>query len=256
MTSSAQLPIDTDEVFPVLSHAPIVEAVVEFRSRPTRPMNEESVRQFLTKRLTDYSDIRSLGLLQMEWSAELGQRQQNRWEGFRLKSSDGLHIAQFKVDRLIFSRLAPYANWQSYRDEALRLWALFVELNAPTEIERIGVRFVNRIVLDAEGYEGYSAVLSAPPQPTSGVPLTVAEFVYRDNLEVPGHSYGLNRIRTIQPPQSPDKPTALILDIDVFTKLPCDCDAATIENKLAQMRWLKNKVFFGTLTTKALDSFK
>ena len=71
---------------------------------------------------------------------------------------------------------------------------------------------------------------------------------------------GLNAvqsIRTIQPDPGPNPAgVGLILDISVFTTEPFAYDLSTVTRRLAEMRWLKNKMFFGNLTSKALESFR
>jgi hypothetical protein len=48
----------------------------------------------------------------------------------------------------------------------------------------------------------------------------------------------------------------LILDIDVFTTKPFEQRADAIDKRLAEMRWLKNKVFYSSLTKGALEGLK
>jgi uncharacterized protein (TIGR04255 family) len=50
--------------------------------------------------------------------------------------------------------------------------------------------------------------------------------------------------------------TGLILDIDVFTTQGFDLDESILGRRLLEMRWLKNKVFFGSITGKALQMFR
>ncbi len=45
----------------------------------------------------------------------------------------------------------------------------------------------------------------------------------------------------------------MLLDIDVFSLEPIPPDSARIEERLVQMHWIKNRVFFDNVTEKALD---
>ena len=82
-------------------------------------------------------------------------------------------------------------------------------------------------------------------------------FVHKDTLAVPGHPYAINLIRTIQQLNGgTDGGVALILDIDVFTTQGFDLDNVVLERHLLEMRWLKNKAFFGSITDKALKMFR
>lgn len=87
--------------------------------------------------------------------------------------------------------------------------------------------------------------------------LPFRHFMHHDTLAVPGHPYSINVIRTIQlPPDSGSPGLALILDIDVFTTPEFRLDETMVVPRLTEMRWLKNKVFFGTVTDKALELFR
>lgn len=78
-------------------------------------------------------------------------------------------------------------------------------------------------------------------------------FMHQDTLAVPNYPYAVNVIRTIHPPVAPGIPgLVLILDIDVFTTQAFELDRAAMRQRLLEMRWLKNKAFFGSVTSNAL----
>jgi len=99
------------------------------------------------------------------------------------------------------------------------------------------------------------------PIPPADLDLPFLGFMHQETLGVPGHPYAINLIRTIQPPQYPaDSGIAIILDIDVFTLQPLEQPVENDDNKLTdmldEMRWLKDKIFFGSITEKGLEKFK
>jgi len=49
---------------------------------------------------------------------------------------------------------------------------------------------------------------------------------------------------------------AVILDIDVSTTQGFGMDESLLLRRLIEMRWLKNKVFFGSIPEEALQNFK
>ncbi len=226
--------IDVVEQFEHLARAPIVEAVIDVRARAEAAWEEQVVSEMLKPKLPDYP---------------LGR-------GLRFQSADGRHIAQFNRDGFVFSRLPPYENWEHLRDEALRLWRIHEDVARPTEVLRIDLRFINRIMLPPHEvrFEDYIQPYAEPPR---GLNLPFLGFLHADTLAVTGYPYAINVVRTIQPPQDPHTDRiGLILDIDVFTTQPSELREGSIEARLTEMRWLKNKVFFGSITDKALDSFR
>jgi len=76
-------------------------------------------------------------------------------------------------------------------------------------------------------------------------PLT--EFLHRDTIEVPGYDYNLTATKMTQGRD------ALIIDIDVFTTTRLPLEETLLEEHLTEMRWLKNKAFFGIIADEVKD---
>lgn len=154
------------------------------------------------------------------------------------------------------SRLEPYPDWASFSEEGLALWQVFSEIARPVEINRLGLRYINRIELPLEDL-CLSDYIKLAPEPPSGLNLPYLGFMHHETLAVPKHPYAINIIRTIQPPQGGvGKCGGLIIDVDVFTTYGLDLNTEGIARALEEMRWLKNKVFFGTITEKTLESLQ
>ena len=127
----------------------------------------------------------------------------------------------------------------------------YLELSKATQVQRIGLRFVNRIVmsppdLNTDNY------LSGGPKPPEGLDFSFHNFMHHDTWAVPSHPFAINVIRAFQalPGQ-----IAVILDIDVFSTVPFELLSGTLEKRLAEMRWLKNKTFFGIINPKQIEQF-
>jgi uncharacterized protein (TIGR04255 family) len=257
--SSHSFAIDLTEAFPHLSQSPVVEAVVEVRARATCAWEHNSIVAMLKSKLLEYpaiqlaQDLRDAGFFGAEGATQAGADGGAR--GLCFQSSDKLHIAQFNRDGFVFSRVAPYANWGQLRDEALRLWAIYRDIAQPAGIQRVGLRFINRIPMANES-TALSDCLIAPPKPPAGIPVQLAAFVHHDAFAIPGHPYDVNLIRMMQPCNMAGATNALIVSIDVSTSHPFDSDTAALLQRMNDMRWLKNKTFFGCVTERALEGFR
>jgi len=254
----SKIMIDINEQFHHLSAAPIVEAVIDIRAKSSVKLDETLTREFLVNRLENYSYTNS----QMEFSHQVTfgnedvpqQATISAWKGVQYKSDDGKYIAQFNKDGVVCNRLAPYQDWELFSCESLNHWQLFVELAKPEEISRIGLRIINRIELPP-GDGRFENYINPAPQSPRGIDLPFYGFLHQETLAVPGHPYAINLIRTIQPPQNSAE-AAIIIDIDVFTLDGVEFEKTRIEGMLEEMRWLKNKTFFGCVTEQALEAFK
>jgi uncharacterized protein (TIGR04255 family) len=255
------LKIDVTEPFPYLEQAPIVEAVIEIRTRVESPWEESALKEQLKAKLLGYPKIFSQSEFRHETKMKPGQPPEQilhslGWKGLRFQSADGRYIAQFNRDGFIFSRLRPYESWEQFKEEAMRLWMMYTDLAKSLEVQRLGVRFINRIALPV-GEVRLENYLRVPPQPPEGLDLQMMSFFHQDNLSVAAHPYLVNIVKTVQPPQRPGSDGgALILDIDVGTTESFQQAGAAIDIRLAEMRWLKNKIFYSSLTKEALESLK
>lgn len=252
--------IDFNETFPPLPGAPIVEAVIHWRARAEAKLELDQLRQELVNRLPEYAEVRPQHEIQITGeiavkgaTADSQIMQRTQWRGFRLQREDEPFVAQFTFNGLVFSRLAPYDRWETFEAEALRLWDIFVELMAPAALQRLGVRFINRIEL-FRGEEP-SRYLRIAKETTIVIDLPVETFLHRDVYAVPGTPYRINLVRTIQPPDKPDETRGLILDIDVFAEELGELEREPLVQRLAEMRWLKNKAFFSCITEQAKGVF-
>ena len=261
MSTLQTVDIKPEEKFENLPRAPIVEAVIEIRARATKALEETSIRTAIEPKLAGYVFLDSLREFHSEVKLEGGKPPIQKvsdagWKGVRFRSSDEKHIAQFNRDGFVFSRLEPYLTWEELESEGKRLWNIYKDFAQPVEIQRLGLRFINRIKLPPGELLFEDYIQPAPSSP-HGLELPFHGFMHKDTLGVPGHPYAINVIRTIQQLNGGvDGGVALILDIDVFTTQGFDLDNTVLQRRLLEMRWLKNKVFFGSITAKALEMFR
>lgn len=258
MSPLPKFSINLNEKFPTLKAAPSIEAVIHWQAHAGKKLEPEILKAELTQRLPDYpilqtqQDIQFSAVGTPDGSSEFFQ--QTQWSGFRLQDEQNRHVAQFTLNGVAFSQLEPYEDWDSFQTEALRFWHIFLELAKPTVIQHLGVRYINRIALgDSEQPSQYLNTIPAPPP---GLELTDESFFHQDTYSIPGYSYSINWVRTIQPAgaNSADG-RSLIVDIDVFIQDLLQLDQDTLVQRLQEMRWLKNKVFFSCITNHALKRF-
>jgi uncharacterized protein (TIGR04255 family) len=258
MSPAPRFRIDLNQKFPALEHAPILEAVIHWQAHSSKPLEQASLKDELAQRLPDYPICQSQHDVQIEalgtsdGSSQVIHRTQ--WNGLRLQDHLNQHVAQFTPKGVVFSRLKPYGNWQSFLTEAMRFWDIFLELARPTDIQRLGVRFINRISL--ENNDSPSTYLNIVTPPLPGLNLPTESFFHQDTYRVPDSRYLIRWVRTIQPHQSfPESEQDLIFDIDVFMTEFIDLDRESLIQRLYEMRWIKNKIFFNCITPTALERF-
>lgn len=261
MKTTDKIIINTDEEFPHLPRAPIVEAVIDIRAHPAVAFEEEAIRSAVLLRLDGYNYLDSPREFRQEFKFNGDKTPRHSFQdlglkGLRFQASDNKQIVQFNRDGFVYSQLEPYPDWQSFKNEGLRIWKIFREILQPVDINRIGLRFINRIVLQPDELR-FEDFIKPAPEPPRDLDLPFMGYMHHDTLAVFGYPYAINLIRTIQPPQAESSTgMGLILDIDVFTIQGFELDEERLVQSLEEMRWLKNKAFFGSVTEKALGGFQ
>lgn len=251
--------IDIGEEFENLPNAPIVEAVIHWRARAKKNLEQNALQDELKKKLSDYSQPQPQRKIEMQ--AEIGpsgsglQLQHDSWHGFRLNSLDKLHVAQFTQDGFVFSRLKPYESWEQFEAEAQRLWNIYLKLAEPPEVQRLGVRFIN--LISPVQPEQFSDLLTIPPKGPDQMPMPIQGLMHKTTFDIPRHPYNLNVIQAMQPPFSTQtEGFGLILDIDVFTTHALEPKEELLKHHLNEMRWIKDKAFFSFLTEDAIKKYR
>jgi uncharacterized protein (TIGR04255 family) len=173
-------------------------------------------------------------------------------DGYRALSSDGLRIAQFRLDGFTFNQLRPYPNWEEFQDEAKRMWEKYLEAASPVAIDRVAVRYINEIKLAGDREQIGNYITAAPIIPED-VSQLVSRFVYQVTVHYPEDQVSANITQAFEPTEVRGE-FNFILDIDVY-------EAGTIEEsqlvgKLAKLRSVKNTIFKSYLTDALLRSFE
>lgn len=243
------------DIFPHLSKAPIIEAIIDLRIKTESKWESEIFREGLSKELPDYPIIEPQRIIRVETMAKKDEVPQAAatdlgLRGFFFRSEDRLHVAQFQREGFSFSRLKPYLDWEHLVSEAQRLWNIYQKHISIQSITRLGVRFINTID-DPLGKE-ISTYLVNAPEPPCNSEWTFHEFLHRDVFEVPNTPYTVILTSAMKPESTK---VQYVVDIDVFTKSALEFDVIWGEH-LNQMRNLKNKMFFGGIQPSILEEMK
>ncbi|HEX3151909.1 MAG TPA: TIGR04255 family protein [Gemmataceae bacterium] len=258
--AKAPFKFDLGETFRHLSKPPIVEAIIHWQARSQKEWEAEGLRAELSKLLPEYTTCDPMQQLQVDFAAEISEdekppltRHQHQWHGYRLATKDNKYIAQFTRDGLAVSRRQPYQDWEEFSAEAKRVWQVFTSVAQPVDVQRLGVRFINR--LESATFENLGDFLPDPPTCPSNLPLN--ELFYQSSFTVPGQPFGVRVIKLMQRPvEGQTQNTGLFLDFDVYTETPLSRPDEELDDSLKTMRWLKNKVFFDLLTDKAIALYR
>jgi uncharacterized protein (TIGR04255 family) len=202
------------------SKAPIIEAIIDLRCEFTGEQSPEHLGRVQELMASDFPLREDLMEFKAQIAPATGLTSEQKVLGFRLLTKERTKIAGIGIEGFSFSWLAPYDRWESLREEALRLWTLYCSITNPVKVNRVGVRFINRLDFprsDGEGVE-LDEYLRTAPRIAPELPQRLESFFLRFQLVLAGEPMANVTItETGVAPASPDV-VSVILDIDAFAR--------------------------------------
>jgi uncharacterized protein (TIGR04255 family) len=253
-TMSKLRPETTGRAWPTLSRAPIVEGLIDVRVTRTPGLTMDALMSFADDMADEFPSRgeRRRWMGQVELSPTKNatiSTTTDEPDGVVLRSADEKWVAQFQLEGFTLSRLAPYTSWDELRSRAAALWTRYSELNKSAQIVRVATRFINAVQLpkDRPLEETFLTSFTMPDT----LPRSVAGYLLR--VVVPFEDIEAITIITIS--LDPNSEHCLF-DIDAFADRPQGLPEAEMWKQLEALRHAKNRVFFGSLTPTALESFR
>ena len=241
-----------------LDNAPITEAIIDFRvklSSNFRVTEFSSLKEMLHDNYPNVEERRLIAGGIKVAGKQIEQTVEDKGlYGYFFKSHDGRNVAQFRGDGFTFSRLKPYTHWEDILAEAKDLWQLYVAKASPELVTRIAVRYINQLNIPLP-INNFTRYLTAPPNIPGSIPQAVSHFLTRVVVQDAELGAMANITQALQKSPSPDYVT-IILDIDAYKQKELGFDESAIWLTLGQLRDLKNRIFFDSITEETARLFE
>jgi uncharacterized protein (TIGR04255 family) len=242
-----------------LSNAPVVEAIIDFRCQTGVAITSDSLKSLQGKIGYDGA-MQELNEMTFAFEANptapAPKKPESRLQGGRFTSIDSRQVAQLRANGCTISRLAPYTSWDEAFPEAWRIWEIYCKEMRVSNVARIAVRYINRLVLPQPIFsENPSAFLTPPPSLPLGVAGAITQWVTR--FVIDDAARGITAAITQASDQLPSPPGqyVLIFDIDVSTLKGITTDPMSLKPRFLELRNVKNAIFFSGVTEAALALF-
>jgi uncharacterized protein (TIGR04255 family) len=136
--------------------------------------------------------------------------------------------------------------------EARGHWQKFLEILGPVVIGRLAVRYINAIEVPIGA--DFDEYLTAGPRIPQPLPQLYTSFVQR--VTVPFDEVNGYAIITQALELPGDKGPVTVMDIDVACNCSIGGAASESWERLSKLRDIKNRIFFASVTPKALEAYK
>ncbi len=173
--------------------------------------------------------------------------------GYHFRNSEGDKIVQFRLDGFTFNKLRPYTTWAELRAEAETLWTQYASLLPEVQVTRLGVRYINEIWVPLG--VGFETIFVEPLRRSLGFEKgQVRESLER--LQVSSQD-ALERTIVTRLAREEKAGFAVILDIDAFAVAPDGAfKSGDVWERIDELRDLKNKIFFSSLTANGIERYE
>ena len=244
-----------------LANPPIVEAILDVECDLPPGLDLQSLEGRAREVFADrYPTFRALQVQQHEIKAhgeappEFNVRRE--LQALQFWSQDGRQLVQVRSSGFSFNRLAPYSSMDDYRAEIERCWGLFVRLVEPSQVRRIALRYINRILLPTvDGQAVLDQYLALSPRLADEDTLQFVGFVDQHSVREKKTGHFANVILVMQ--QFEGEWLPIILDIEAMHVSVIDPrDWTAIQSTVDSLRRLSNLIFQRTLTAKCLSLFQ
>lgn len=200
-------------------NSPITEALIDFRTSQTTHASEGDVlnlAQANRGREEDYPTPEELYFFEGMFSTDASPiaHATKSHIGYKFTSADRRYIFQPTTVGFTVNRLAPYEAWESFQDEAKKLWNNYLELAKVTTVTRIAVRYINKINLPLP-FNDFRDYLSTLPEVSSAMPTALSSYFMQLQIPLPTHEARVILTQALLEPSKENVATVL-LDLDVF----------------------------------------
>ena len=234
----------------IYSRAPVMEAAIDIRCT-NRPNFTVSDIALLGASLS--SDFREQGEIvekSEEFRADGSRRTTERPIGLMFRRNDGRGVVQLQVEGFTYSRVAPYERWEPFRDDGKRLWDIYSETSKPQGINRLGVRYINRIGIGTATFGDVASFLKVYPVTPWGSEPPIGFTVQVRHAQ--GENMGLVvNVGTLQNPLT--REAAILLDLDASFQTEMAPDSGGVWNMLEQLHVIAEEAFEASITDRVRE---
>jgi uncharacterized protein (TIGR04255 family) len=239
-----------------LARPPLREAVIDLRLAEELPLSV--VDEIGRLRFPDFEPPIQMWRTQISFpvgpptpSPPLLPPNANEAFGWRYHRSDGSRAIQLRRDGVTFGVVQGYTTWADARSFARSVVERYCGWARNASVARIAVRYIN--VLAVPVGEDFDLYLTAGPRVPLGIPNVLSAFLHR--VVIPFSQDEASAIVTQALEQVKEATVSVVLDIDVWSESRLQFDAPEIWARLDVLRDIKNRIFFGSVTERALEPF-
>lgn len=244
---------------PHLNQAPIVEGLIDFRVKQRSEFSLEDLARLKDELKATYPVVKDLHSIEAGIQFAQGKSTEQSFQstqiGYRLERKDPSFVVLLQQTGLTVSRLKPYQDWNNLIAEAKPIWEKYLSISRPSAIIRVATRFINRLELPIDKLDFDEYLSTLPPIPKN-LPNELSGFLVRTLIPDPNTGAEIAIAQALESPNMQTRTVTVLIDIDVFKTMEMEPASDDVWKLLNNLRDLKNRAFFGSITPKTVELFK
>jgi len=167
---------------------------------------------------------------------------------------DGSQLIQIEKDLLVVNQLKPYPRFEDWKPVIDNMLNLYVQLTEPQSVRRVGIRYINRIIIPESKFkmEDYFYLYPEVPQSLEAIH---GRFMMR--LEIPPKHKGHLLVITFgtAPTDSPETSTEMLDLYDIFA-LPQPLAISAVDKYIIEAHENIETAFENSITDRTRELFE
>ncbi|MBK6939336.1 MAG: TIGR04255 family protein [Planctomycetes bacterium] len=247
-----------EQDFETLPNPPIIEAIIDLDVELKPGTTLEGVFDSAVAALgTDYPKHKTESVQTLDIGAPASKQQPSETRGWLFFSTDDKQIVQVRRDGFTFNRLAPYRKLDHYLSEIRRTWGIYNEIVEPARVSRVGLRFVNQVMLPREVTpEQFGEYFTTLPQPPPAAGMSLLGFFSQQKIKDSKTGLVANIVLASRDREAERGKVPIIVDIATSKHGKWERNDGSLWDALVELRDLKNRLFFGLVKEQCLTLFR
>jgi uncharacterized protein (TIGR04255 family) len=237
------------------TNAPIVEAIIDLRIAQPSGVDLQVLKSFSDLMKDQFPTTKEISSVTMGFQ-HLKQGSEGQFltqqVGLRLENNRGDRVLQVQRIGFTYSHLAPYSNWNSFRDEAKALWSRYLAATGIAAVTRLAVRVINRLHIPAPIAElsRYSNLVARLPD---GIPTHPDAFFTQVQLNGSTWADGCSVLVDAGAVPQTEGKVELLFDFDIFVEATKDASSNELWQLLDKLSAAKDDLFEACITDKTRE---
>lgn len=239
---------------------PLLEAVCEFRFVVEGDLSTENIGAFYTAIKASFPKQKKGKMNKLEFHIDAEKTpeenkkniNQDYYEFEQYFSDDEKYSVQLDGGRVSIHRIKPYTSWTDFLPLIQLVHSAYTTHFHPTGVARIGIRYINEIILPSSGFNfsDYFALQASVPS----LEENSRQSIFLGALYEQSESRDAIKVQFADKQQGNQDIKAFILDLDYFLAKPV-VPLTDLDQWLGEAHTNLETVFEGMLTEKAKGFF-